>query len=161
MELHDLKGGPRKNVKRVGRGPGSGNGKTSGKGHKGQQSRAGYSRRFGFEGGQNPLHRRLPQRGFTHMKRWEMAVVNLDVLDENFDEGSEINKEMLVEAGRAHDLPGGVKILARGEITKKFTVRVQAVSESARVKIEAAGGTVELLPVRAPREDAAAEKTGE
>ncbi len=147
MELHDLKTAPgaRKKRKRVGRGPGSGTGKTSGRGHKGQKSRAGYSRHYGFEGGQMPLHRRLPKRGFNHANRWPMAIVNIDGLERSFEDGATVNAEDVIKAGLARELPGGVKLLARGELTKKLTVQVQAASASATAKIEAAGGSVEIV----------------
>lgn len=147
MELHKLKSTPgaRKNRKRVGRGPGSGTGKTSGRGHKGAQSRSGYKRRAGFEGGQMPLHRRLPKRGFNHQTRWPIAIVNLDLLDKTFDEGAEINAESIVKAGLTRAQSAGIKVLGRGEIKKKFTLKIQAISPSAKTKIEAAGGTVEII----------------
>lgn len=146
-DLSTLKspGAARKKRKRVGRGPGSGTGKTCGRGHKGQKSRAGYSRRPGFEGGQMPLHRRLPKRGFNHVQRFAFAVVNVDTLDRVFDDGTEVTAALLVESGLADACKGGVKVLGRGEITTKLTLRVNAVSPSARVKIEAAGGVVELI----------------
>lgn len=148
IELHNLKAAPgaRKKRKRVGRGPASGTGKTAGKGHKGAQSRTGYARRFGFEGGQNPLHRRLPKRGFHHEKRWPMAIINLDTLNEAFEDGAEVTSLALVERGLAQDFTGGVKVLARGEVSKKLTLRVQAISAGARAKVEAAGGAVEIQP---------------
>jgi large subunit ribosomal protein L15 len=147
IELHNLKSaaGSRKKRKRVGRGPASGTGKTAGKGHKGAQSRTGYARRYGFEGGQNPLHRRLPKRGFYHEKRWPVAIVNLDTLNEAFEDGAEVTTEALVQRGLAQDYTGGVKVLARGEVSKKFTLRVQAISGGAREKVEAAGGSVEIV----------------
>lgn len=147
MELHKLKTarGARKARKRVGRGPGSGTGKTSGRGHKGQQSRSGYKRRIGFEGGQMPLHRRLPKRGFNHETRWPMAIVNVDVLDKVFDDGAEVTSEAILNAGLARALSGGVKVLGRGEVKKKIILKVQAISPSAKTKVEAAGGSVELV----------------
>lgn len=146
MELHDLRPaeGSRKNRKRVGRGHGSGRGKTSGKGHKGQKARSGYSRRHGFEGGQMPLHRRLPKRGFRHQKRFAHSVVNVDLLNDRFNDGDEVTSIGLIEIGLADETGGGVKVLGRGEVTKKFTLRVQAISEGARKLIEGAGGTVEI-----------------
>lgn len=154
MDLHSLNTGERRpNRKRVGRGPGSGNGKTAGRGHKGQKSRAGYSRRAGFEGGQNPLHRRLPKRGFFHEKRYPLAVINLDVLEALFETGAEITTEAILARGVVHDLRGGIKVLGRGEITKKFIVKVQAASESAKQKIEAAGGALEIVAPAAPAEE--------
>lgn len=146
MELHDLHNAPgaRKKRKRVGRGPGSGNGKTCGRGHKGQKSRSGYSHKFGFEGGQMPLHRRLPKRGFKHENRWPMAIINVDLLDRLFENGDEVTTAKLVDAKIVRECAGGVKILGRGELTKKLTVRVQAASPSAKEKIEGAGGTLEI-----------------
>ena len=128
MELHDLKNNPgaRKKRKRVGRGPGSGHGKTSCRGQKGQKSRAGYSRHFGFEGGQMPLHRRLPKRGFNHENRWPMAVVNVDALEKAFEAGAEITAEAVVAIGLTRTTRGGLKVLGRGELTKALTVKVQA-----------------------------------
>ena len=147
MELHKLKIAPgaRKNRKRVGRGPGSGTGKTSGRGHKGAQSRSGYKRRIGFEGGQMPLHRRLPKRGFNHETRWPMAIVNLDMLDKAFDDGAEVTSETILKAGLTRAESGGVKVLGRGDVKKKLTLKVQAISPSAQTKVEAAGGSVELV----------------
>jgi len=155
LELNNLTPNPgaRKKRKRVGRGPGSGNGKTSGKGHKGQQARSGYSRRIGFEGGQNPLYRRLPTRGFRHADKNPANIVNIDALDRYFEDGAEINIDTLAEKGLADGLPGGVKILGRGETTKKFTITVQAASPGAREKIEKAGGTINIV-VRAPKASA-------
>lgn len=137
--------GARRRRKRVGRGPGSGHGKTSGRGHKGQKARSGYSHKFGFEGGQMPLSRRLPKRGFNHQKRYPMAVVNVDVLEKVFDAGAEVTAESCVEKGLCPKLKGGVKILGRGEITKGLTLKVNAISPGAQSKIESAGGTVEVL----------------
>ncbi len=162
MELHSLKSAPgaRQNRKRVGRGHGSGAGKTSGRGHKGQKSRSGYSSRPGFEGGQMPLHRRLPKRGFNHQDRHPLAAINLDALDGAFEDGAEITVEKIRETGLIKSLRGGVKILARGDIAKRFIVKVQAVSVTARQKIEQAGGSVEL--VRIEKEPVGAvEETGE
>lgn len=148
MELSNLSNAPgaRKNRKRVGRGPGSGNGKTAGRGHKGQKSRAGVSRRSTFEGGQTPVNRRLPKRGFHHASRFPSSIVNLDNLDKAFDAGDEVTLETLVSAGLADPAKGGIKILGRGEISKKLTVKASAISAGARAKIEAAGGTVEIVP---------------
>ncbi len=152
MELHDLKSNPgaRKKRKRVGRGPGSGQGKTAGKGHKGAKARAGYSRRLGFEGGQTPLHRRLPKRGFNHQNRSPFAIINLDVLEAAFESGAEITTESLITAGLAKSAKGGVKVLGRGEVTKKLNIKVQAISPAAHEKIVAAGGSVELIDTVAP-----------
>jgi len=148
MELNTMipATGARKKRKRVGRGPGSGNGKTSGRGHKGQKSRSGYSRRAGFEGGQMPLNRRLPKRGFNHADRFPHALVNLDNLERAFEAGADVTPQTLLDAGLIEPAKGGVKILGRGELTKQLTVRAHAVSAGARAKIEAAGGTIEILP---------------
>ena len=150
MELNKLStpSGATKKRKRVGRGPGSGNGKTSGRGHKGQQARSGYSRNYGFEGGQMPLHRRLPKRGFNHGDRWPQAIINLDVLEAKVEAGSEVSQASLVEAGLIKETTGGVKVLGRGEVTKKLNLKVQAISPSAKEKIEAAGGTVEITSLK-------------
>lgn len=143
MKLHDLTPakGSKKAKKRVGRGPGSGLGKTAGRGHKGQRSRSGYSRRPGFEGGQMPLVRRVPKRGFTNIFRVEFAVVNLADLAEL--EG-EVTPESLAAAGRVRR-GRPVKVLGDGEIGRALTVKAHAFSASAREKIEAAGGTVEEI----------------
>ncbi|HPO17120.1 MAG TPA: 50S ribosomal protein L15 [Candidatus Hydrogenedentes bacterium] len=147
MELNTLKNAPgaRKNRKRVGRGPGSGHGKTACRGHKGAKARSGYSRHFGFEGGQMPLHRRLPKRGFKSLDRFPVAAVNVDTLGKVFPEGAVISAEEIIQAGLAYECKGGVKVLGRGELAKKLTVKVQAVTPGARAKIEAAGGSVELV----------------
>lgn len=147
MELHTLKAGPgaNKKPKRVARGHGSGNGKTAGRGHKGQKSRSGYSRKMGFEGGQMPLNRRLPKRGFYHEKRRPFAEINIDVLADKFADGDLITTEMLQERGIVKTECAGVKLLGRGEITKKFTIRVEQASASAKAKVEQAGGTLELV----------------
>lgn len=137
--------GSRKNRKRVGRGPGSGTGKTSGRGHKGQKSRSGYSRRQGFEGGQMSLIRRLPKRGFRHQTRHPTAEINVDALELSFDSGAEVTAEVLIRKGLIKAKPGGVKILGRGDINKKLTVKVAAVSAGAREKIEKAGGSIEII----------------
>ena len=154
MDLSRLSGRPNgsKKRKRVGRGPGSGTGKTSGRGMKGQKSRSGYSRRGGFEGGQMPLNRRLPKRGFTHLERHPRGEVNLDSLDAMFEDGAKITAKVLIEKGLIKICSGGVKILGRGEITKKLSMEVEAISASARTKIEGAGGSITLLeapPARA------------
>jgi large subunit ribosomal protein L15 len=147
MDLSTLSTGRKKKQqrKRVGRGHGSGSGKTSGRGHKGQRSRSGYSKRAGFEGGQMPLHRRLPKRGFNHETRFPYVIVNLDILDQAFDAGSEVSLETLIDHGLAAPSKGGIKVLGRGELTKKLTLKVSAISQSAKDKVEAAGGTVELI----------------
>jgi large subunit ribosomal protein L15 len=153
MELHSLKSasGARKNCKRVARGHGSGSGKTAGRGHKGQKSRAGYSQRPGFEGGQMPLHRRLPKRGFYHEKRHPFAEINLDVLEGAFQDGDVVTVERLREAGIIKTAKGGVKLLGRGEISKRLTLKVQAASASAQAKIEQVGGSVELIQMVAEK----------
>ena len=146
MDLANLKpaeGSKHSNNFRRGRGHGSGNGKTAGKGHKGQLARSGH-KKPGFEGGQMPLYRRLPKRGFTCRNSKEIIAINLEALD-RFEDGAEITPELLLQSGAVSKLGDGVKILGKGELTKKFTVKVNAVSESAKAKIEAAGGTVELL----------------
>ena len=144
MRLNNLKPRPgaKHRVKRLGCGESSGHGKTSGKGHKGQKARSGGSIRLGFEGGQMPLIRRLPKRGFNNAAfKVHYAVVNLDEL-EIFDAGSEINEQLLREKGLISGKFDGLKILARGEITKKLTIEADKFSESARQKIEQAGGSV-------------------
>jgi large subunit ribosomal protein L15 len=153
LELHNLSPAPgsRKKRKRIGRGPSSGHGKTSGKGHKGQKARSGYSRRLGFEGGQTPLTRRIPKRGFHHQSRYAYAEVNLDILDRHFEDGAEVTAEVLVRKHLIHPKRGGVKVLGRGDITKKLTLKVSAISASAREKIEKAGGSVELHEVAQSR----------
>src|SRR5918911_19083 len=126
--------------KRVGRGPGSGLGKTAGRGEKGQKSRSGYSRKVGFEGGQMPLHRRLPKRGFTNIFKKEYAVVNVSDL-ERFDSGATIDEAALRKAGLVKGKNDGVKVLGDGKLSKKLTVSATKFSASARKQIEAAGGT--------------------
>lgn len=132
--------GANREKKRVGRGPGSGHGKTAGRGHKGARSRSGYKSKPGFEGGQMPLQRRLPKRGFTNTFKKVFSIVGLGQLDK-FDAGQEVTTETLIQAGMAKkDQP--VKVLANGEITKALTVKVEKVSGQARELIEKAGGTV-------------------
>ena len=146
-ELHNLKpaeGATRKR-KRVGRGPGSGNGNTAGRGHKGQKSRSGYSRRYGFEGGQMPLVRRIPKRGFTNIFRVGFQVVNLRDLDRMFSDGDSVTPELLVEKGLIRGGSKPVKVLASGELTKKLTVQAHAFSKNAQATIEAAGGSCETV----------------
>ena len=128
---------------RRGRGHGSGNGKTAGKGHKGQKARSGAPRP-GFEGGQMPLYRRLPKRGFKNRNTKEIIAINVDVLN-RFEDGAEVTAESLLASGAISKIADGVKILGNGELTKKLIVKVNAVSETAKAKIEAAGGTVELI----------------
>jgi large subunit ribosomal protein L15 len=131
--------------KRVGRGTGSGLGKTAGRGHKGAQSRSGYTSKRGFEGGQMPLHRRVPKRGFHNPFRVEYRVVNLDVIAERFDAGTDVTPEMLREAGLVKGGRGPIKVLARGDIAKALTIRAHKFSGRAAEKIVAAGGTAEVL----------------
>ena len=143
MKLHDLSPakGSKRDKKRIGRGPGSGTGKTAGRGHKGQRSRSGFSRRLGFEGGQMPLVRRVPKRGFTNIFRREFEVVNVSALG---DLKGEVTPEVLVEMGWAR-AGRPIKILGDGELTKKLKVQAHRFSKSARAKIEAAGGTCEVI----------------
>jgi len=146
MKLHELKPneGSRKNRKRVGRGMASGHGKTSGKGHKGQNARSGGGVRLGFEGGQTPLFQRLPKRGFTNINRKEYAIVNLDTLN-RFDENTEITPELLLETGVVSKLKSGVKVLANGTVDKKLNVKAHKFSNAAKEAIEAAGGKIEVI----------------
>ena len=147
MKLHELSPaeGSKKEVKRIGRGAGSGQGKTAGKGHKGAKARSGYSRQAGFEGGQMPLQRRLPKRGFNNHFRTEYAVVNLSALEERFESGAVVDADSLKACGLIKKPLDGIKVLGNGEITKALTVRVAAISETAKAKIEAAGGKAEVL----------------
>ncbi|CUL44108.1 50S ribosomal protein L15 [Listeria monocytogenes] len=146
MKLHELKPseGSRKERNRVGRGTGSGNGKTSGRGHKGQKARSGGGVRLGFEGGQLPLFRRIPKRGFTNINRKEFAIVNLDVLN-RFEDGTEVTSELLVETGIIRNEKSGIKILSNGNIEKKLTVKANKFSAAAKEAIEAAGGKIEVI----------------
>ncbi|WP_198493444.1 50S ribosomal protein L15 [Listeria monocytogenes] len=146
MKLHELKPseGSRKERNRVGRGTGSGNGKTSGRGHKGQKARSGGGVRLGFEGGQLPLFRRIPKRGFTNINRKEFAIVNLDVLN-RFEDGTEVTPEFLVETGIIRNEKSGIKILSNGNIEKKLTVKANKFSAAAKEAIEAAGGKTEVI----------------
>ncbi|NMO97495.1 50S ribosomal protein L15 [Paenibacillus lemnae] len=146
MKLHELSpaAGSRKERKRVGRGTSSGTGKTSGRGHKGQNSRSGGGVRPGFEGGQNPLYRRLPKRGFVNPTRKEYAVVNIEELN-SFAEGTEVTPEVLVESGIVKNTKSGIKILGNGEVSVKLTVKANKFSQSAVEKIEAAGGKTEVI----------------
>ncbi|MCF0127583.1 MAG: 50S ribosomal protein L15 [Pseudobutyrivibrio sp.] len=129
---------------RRGRGHGSGNGKTAGKGHKGQKARTGGGVRLGFEGGQMPLYRRIPKRGFKNRNTLEIVGINVSAL-EKFENGATVNVEALVEAGVVKNPRDGVKILGNGELTKKLTVQANAFSAGAKAKIEAAGGTAEVI----------------
>ena len=146
MDLSNLK--PNKGAvserSRVGRGHASGNGKTAGRGHKGQKARSGGSTRLGFEGGQMPLYRRIPKRGFKNYNYKEIIGINVSKLDV-FENGTEVTVETLIEAGIVKNPRDGVKILGDGELTKKLTVKVNAFSKSAEEKITAAGGTCEVI----------------
>jgi len=147
MRLHDLKPNPgaKKRRKRLGIGESSGKGKTSGKGHKGQKARSGGSIRPGFEGGQMPLIRRLPKRGFNNKKfKTVFGIVNLDDLEKRFEAGTSVTEVVLREAGLIRGKIDGLKILGRGEITKSLTLEVDVITDSAREKVEKAGGSVSI-----------------
>ena len=146
MKLHELSPveGSKKRSKRIGRGHGSGWGKTAGKGHKGQKARSGGSIRPGFEGGQMPLQRRIPKRGFNNIFAKTIIAVNVAAL-EVFEDGAEVNAQALAEKGIVKKACDGIKILGNGSLTKKLTVKVNAFSESAKQKIEAAGGKAEVI----------------
>ncbi|MBQ9841842.1 MAG: 50S ribosomal protein L15 [Clostridia bacterium] len=146
MKLHELSPAPGsvRDVKRIGRGHGSGNGKTAGKGHKGQKARAGRGIRAGFEGGQMPLQRRIPKRGFNNIFATPYTTINVAVLN-RFEDGAVVNAEALLNAGIIKKAPYGVKVLGNGKIEKNLTVQVAAFSESAKAKIEAAGGKAEVI----------------
>ncbi len=146
MKLHELRNpaGARKDGKRVGRGPGSGWGKTSGKGMKGQNSRSGGNTTVGFEGGQMPLKRRLPKRGFTNIFKKRYALVNVRDL-ERFESSTTVDPATLVKAGLVRKLYDGVKILGQGSLTKPLTVKAHQISSQAKEKIEGAGGKAELI----------------
>ncbi len=148
MKLHELSPAPgsTKSAWRKGRGVGSGNGKTAGRGHKGQNARTGGGVRPGFEGGQIPLYRRLPKRGFTNsLFKKEYAIINLETLDKLFNDGDAVSMETLLEKGVIRKELNGLKVLGRGEITKKLTVKAAIFSASAKEKIEAAGGKAEVI----------------
>jgi len=147
MDLSNLKPSDRSKFskKRVGRGHGSGTGTQAGRGHKGAKSRSGFKFKRGFEGGQMPLHRRIPKRGFHNEFRMEYAVVNLDTLAERFDAGTVITPELLREQGLIRSKGQKIKVLARGDISKKLTVRAHKFSGKAAEKITAAGGVTEVL----------------
>lgn len=146
MKLHDLSPAPgsSKKPKRIGRGHGSGLGKTAGKGHKGQKARAGRGMRPGFEGGQMPLQRRIPKRGFNNIFAKKITIVNLSSLNK-FEDGSIVDTQAIINAGITKKEYDGIKILGNGKLTKKLTVKVAAFSESAKQKIEAAGGKAEVI----------------
>ncbi|WP_127532412.1 50S ribosomal protein L15 [Paenibacillus kobensis] len=146
MKLHELQPaeGSRKERKRVGRGIGSGNGKTAARGHKGQNARSGGGVRPGFEGGQNPLYRRLPKRGFNNPFRKEYAIVNIEELN-SFAAGTEVTPEFLLEKGIVKNPQSGIKVLGNGEIKVQLTVKANKFSQSAVEKIQAAGGKTEVI----------------
>jgi large subunit ribosomal protein L15 len=145
MNLSELKPpkGQQKAQRRIGRGMGSGRGKTSGRGHKGARAISGYSMMRGFEGGQMPLHRRLPKRGFTNIFKKKFAIVNVAELEKL--EGDSFDPGRLLELGVIHKLNDGLKILGSGDLTRKITVKAHLISASAKQKIESAGGVVELI----------------
>ena len=146
MKLHELSPaeGSAKAAWRKGRGTGSGNGKTAGKGHKGQNARSGGGVRPGFEGGQNPLYRRLPKRGFHNRFSTQYAIINVETLNK-FEDGAVVDAAALIEAGIINACPYGLKVLSNGTLTKKVTVKAAAFSESAKEKIEQAGGKAEVV----------------
>ena len=142
--LHPAAGSKHSDAFRVGRGHGSGNGKTAGRGQKGQKSRSGGKVRVGFEGGQMPLFRRMPKRGFKNVNRKDYAIVNLETLNK-FEDGTEVTPALLVETRVVKDEKDGIKVLGNGELTKKLTVKASKFSASAKAAIEAAGGTAEVM----------------
>lgn len=146
MKLHELGPvpGSKKGPKRLGRGTGSGHGKTSGKGHKGQNARSGGGVRPGFEGGQMPLYRRIGKRGFTNRFKKEFSLVNVASLNQ-FEDGTEVTPELLIESRLASNAKDGIKVLGNGDLTKKLTVRAHRFSETAAAKINAAGGSAEVI----------------
>ena len=147
MKLHELQpaAGSVKDVKRIGRGHGSGQGKTAGKGHKGQKARSGGSIRPGFEGGQMPLQRRMPKRGFNNIFAKEFATVNVSELEKRFENGAVVDAEALIESGAIKDAKDGIKILGNGELSKNITVKAVKFTASAKEKIEKTGGTAEVI----------------
>src|SRR5688500_13070044 len=153
MGLHNLKPahGSTHSKKRVGRGHGTGQGTQAGRGHKGAQSRSGYSFKRGFEGGQMPLHRRVPKRGFHNPFRTEYAVVNLDALAKRFDAGTVVTPELMRESGLVHGKKLQIKVLARGDVGKALTVKAHKFSGKAAEKLAAAGGAAEVLEAKGPR----------
>ena len=146
MKLNELApaAGSTRDAKRKGRGPGSGNGKTGGRGHKGQKARSGGGVRVGFEGGQMPLARLIPKRGFHNIFAKRLTAVNVAALD-RFEDGATVDAKALIDAGVISKCPYGLKVLGTGEMTKKITVKASAFSESAKEKIEAAGGKAEVI----------------
>ena len=147
MKLHELQPavGSVKDVKRIGRGHGSGNGKTAGKGHKGQKARSGGSIRPGFEGGQMPLQRRMPKRGFNNIFAAEYATVNVSVLNDRFENGAVVDAAALIDCGAIKDAKDGIKILGNGELSKSLTVKAVKFTAQAQEKIEKAGGKAEVI----------------
>jgi large subunit ribosomal protein L15 len=147
MKLHELSPaeGSKKAVKRIGRGHGSGQGKTAGKGHKGQKARSGGGVRPGFEGGQMPMQRRLPKRGFNNIFAKKIVSINVGSLEKKFDDGAVVDTQALISAGLVKNSFDAVKILGNGNLTKKLEVKVAAYSASAKEKIEAAGGKAEVV----------------
>lgn len=146
MKLHELKPaeGSRKVRNRVGRGTSSGNGKTAGRGQKGQKARSGGKVRLGFEGGQTPLFRRMPKRGFKNINRKEYAIVNLETLNK-FEDGAEVTPALLVESGIIKDEKDGIKVLGNGTLNKQLTVKASKFSASAKEAIESKGGKAEVI----------------
>ena len=146
MKLNELSpaAGSVKEAYRKGRGHGSGNGKTAGRGHKGQHARSGGGTRIGFEGGQMPLARRIPKRGFNNIFAKPLTAINLNVLN-HFEDGAVVDAAALIEAGLIDNCPNGLKVLSNGNLTKKITVKAAAFSESAKEKIEQAGGKAEVV----------------
>jgi large subunit ribosomal protein L15 len=153
MDLSNLKPAEKSKFskKRVGRGHGSGTGVQAGRGHKGAKSRSGFKFKRGFEGGQMPLHRRVPKRGFHNGFRTEYAVVNLDALAERFDEGTVVTPQLLREKGLIHSTRQPIKVLARGDMSKKLTVQAHKFSGKAAEKIQAAGGATHMLMATAEK----------
>jgi large subunit ribosomal protein L15 len=147
MAAHNLRPpvGAKRPKKRVGRGPGSGHGKTASRGSKGAKSRSGFRHKRGFEGGQMPLHRRIPKRGFRNPFREEYAAVNLDVLAEVFDAGSAVTPDLLRQRGLVRRSGARIKVLGRGDLTKQLSIQAHKFSESAARKIAAAGGVAEVI----------------
>ncbi|MBD5129076.1 MAG: 50S ribosomal protein L15 [Ruminococcaceae bacterium] len=147
MKLHELQpaAGSVRDVKRIGRGHGSGQGKTAGKGHKGQKARSGGSIRPGFEGGQMPLQRRMPKRGFNNIFAKEFATINVSELEKRFESGAVVDADALIECGAIKDAKDGVKILGNGELTKSLTVKAVKFTAAAQEKIEKAGGKAEVM----------------
>lgn len=147
MKIHELTPAPGsvKDAKRKGRGAGSGNGKTAGKGHKGQKARSGGGVRPGFEGGQMPLQRRIPKRGFNNIFATNYVAINVGVLNEKFNDGDVVDAAAIKASGIIKNTKDGIKILGEGNLTKKLTVKASAYSESAKQKIEEAGGKAEVI----------------